>query len=89
LVDLFIEEYTNPITQRGEKTMLVRTVAKTVYDNGYRFLKPDSEGIFAELGIKFVLKKVGRPPCSEYADVCAYFTRSLVRYQTVGIILSP
>jgi hypothetical protein len=61
LVDLFIEDYCDPRTQRGEKTMLVRNVVETVHDNGYRFLKPDNEGVFAELGMKFVLKKVGQP----------------------------
>jgi len=59
LVDLFIEEYVDERTIRSDKTKLVRSVVKTVYENGYRFLKPDEEGVFAELGIKHVLKKVG------------------------------
>lgn len=58
LVDLFIEEYVDDQTVRSEKTKLVRTVVKIVYENGYRFLKPDEEGVFAELGMKHVLKKV-------------------------------
>lgn len=59
VIDLFIEEYVDDRTARSEKTKLVRTVVKIVYESGYRFLKPDEEGVFAELGLKYVLKKVG------------------------------
>ena len=48
LVDMFIQEYVESNSRR-HKSILVRTVIDTAQRAGYRFLKRDKLGIFAEL----------------------------------------
>lgn len=57
LVDLYIQLYVES-GMRSEKTAIVRKVIDVLYQSGYRFLKPDEEGVFAELEMQYVLKKV-------------------------------
>ncbi|KAI2498345.1 hypothetical protein MHU86_16156 [Fragilaria crotonensis] len=58
LVDMFIQEYVDS-KSRSFKTGLVRTVIDIALAAGYRFLKRDKRGIFAEITYSATKMKVG------------------------------
>lgn len=58
LVDLHIQEYVES-DARSHKTGLVRSIIEIVQKSGYRFLKQDEKGVFAELSYEDEKKKVG------------------------------
>lgn len=68
LVDLHIQEYVES-DARSHKTGLVRSIIEIVQKSGYRFLKQDEKGVFAELSYEDEKKKVNLTKCTTSNNV--------------------